>query len=107
MNLEALDVIDANAEDVRFLQATRHGEVLTTVELVENQRGRVERQRRCSNGGDYVRVNPWGSLWSMKRFRRRRADRLLGHFVSEELAEALDRHYVLEAAGDHRRRAAG
>lgn len=27
---------------------------------------------------------------------------LLGHFVSEDLAESLDRHYVLEAAGDHR-----
>jgi hypothetical protein len=25
VNLETMDVIDANAEDVRFLQATRHG----------------------------------------------------------------------------------
>ena len=29
VDLETMDVIDANAEDVRFLQATRHGEVLT------------------------------------------------------------------------------
>ena len=36
VNLETMDVIDANAEDVRFLQATRHGEVITPVELVEN-----------------------------------------------------------------------
>ncbi len=27
--------------------------------------------------------------------------RLLGHLVSEELAESLDRHYILDAAGDH------
>ena len=26
---------------------------------------------------------------------------LLGHYVSEDLAEALDNHYQLEAAGDH------
>ena len=30
-----MDVIDANAEDVRFLQAARHGEVMTPVELIE------------------------------------------------------------------------
>ena len=30
-----MDVLDANAEDVRFLQATRHGEVMTPIELVE------------------------------------------------------------------------
>ena len=28
---------------------------------------------------------------------------LLGHFVTEELADGLDRHYVLDAAGDVRR----
>ena len=33
VDLVELDVIDANAADVRFLQATRHGEVLTPVEL--------------------------------------------------------------------------
>jgi hypothetical protein len=33
--MDMMDVIDANAEDVRFLQATRHGEVLTPVALLE------------------------------------------------------------------------
>ena len=36
INLQTMDVIDANAEDVRFLQASRHGEVLTPIEFVEN-----------------------------------------------------------------------
>src|SRR5438552_2715258 len=36
INLDEMDVIDANAEDVRFLQATRHGDVVTAVELVED-----------------------------------------------------------------------
>ena len=30
--------------------------------------------------------------------------KLLGHFVSEELADSLDRHYVLDVAGDHEAR---
>jgi hypothetical protein len=36
VNLETMDMIDANAEDVRLLQAMRHGEVLTPIEFVEN-----------------------------------------------------------------------
>ena len=35
VDLDTMDVIDANAEDVRFLQASRHGEVMTPVELIE------------------------------------------------------------------------
>ena len=35
IQLDAMDVIDANAEDVRFLQASRHGEVFSSIELVE------------------------------------------------------------------------
>ena len=35
IDLEMMDVIDANAEDVRFLQASRHGETLTPMELIE------------------------------------------------------------------------
>ncbi len=33
--LDLLDVVEANSQDVRFLQATRHGEVLTPIEFVE------------------------------------------------------------------------
>ena len=40
----SMDVLDANAEDVRFLQAARHGEVLTSVELVEAHAERAGRQ---------------------------------------------------------------
>ena len=35
--LDMLDVVEANAQDVRFLQATRHGEVLTPIEFVEDR----------------------------------------------------------------------
>ena len=46
IDLENMDVIDANAEDVRFLQATRHGEVMTPVELIEGHAPTLEGRRR-------------------------------------------------------------
>ncbi|HSE87290.1 MAG TPA: hypothetical protein VLJ79_13790, partial [Candidatus Binatia bacterium] len=100
VNLETMDVIDANAEDVRFLQATRHGEVITPVELVESHAADLgdktepvsERLRHGESLGIAL-VNE-----SVPEITRKK---LLGHFVSEDLADALDRHYVLDAAGHH------
>jgi Na+/H+ antiporter NhaD/arsenite permease-like protein len=97
VNMEEMDVIDANAADVRFLQAARHGEVLTPVELVEAHAG----------------PEPWGQL-AIERVRggqtlglalmhenvdldTRRL--LLGRLVAEEVADGLDRHYALDAQG--------
>src|SRR5688572_5803927 len=99
VNLETMDVIDSNAEDVRFLQAMRHGEVLTPVEFVENHAAElgdrtdhvVERLREgVSVGVALVREEVPEAI----------REQLLGRFVSEELAESLDRHYVLREAGD-------
>ena len=47
IDLDNMDVLDANAEDVRFLQATRHGEVMTPVELIE---GHAADPRRPCDG---------------------------------------------------------
>jgi Citrate transporter len=100
VNLETMDVIDANAGDVRFLQATRHGEVITPVELVENHAAELgentelvlERLRHGESLGIAL-VHENTSEITRKK--------LLGHFVSEDLADVLDRHYVLDAAGHH------
>jgi hypothetical protein len=100
VNLKTMDVIDANAEDVRFLQATRHGEVLTPVELIEEGAEEL---------GDHAepllkRLREGESLGlAMVRegLSETRRKQLLGHFVSEDLADALDRHYVLDVAGKH------
>ena len=98
--LELLDVVEAKAQDVRFLQATRHGEVLTPVEFVEDNAGEL--------GGHADGVLKWlrqGESLGIALFREKVAEdtrkRLLGHFVSEELADALDRHYQLLFARDH------
>jgi Na+/H+ antiporter NhaD/arsenite permease-like protein len=100
VDLENMDVIDANAEDVRFLQASRHGDVLTAVELIEDHAeelgDRTETVLEHLRAGDALGI-------AMVRAKVPPALRkqLLGHFVSEDLADNLDTHYVLDAAGDH------
>ena len=99
VDLAMMDVLDANAEDVRFLQASRHGEVLTPVELIEAHadqlQGKAPRiveqlQKGKSLGRALVDADlPWETR-----------ELLLGHYVTEELAASLDRHYVLDAMGD-------
>ena len=100
VNLEDMDVIDANAADVRFLQASRHGEVLTAVELVEAHAGPTDRW------GEHViaRIRggqPLGSALIQSGVPQDTRRLLLGHFVAEELADGLDRHYALDAAGQY------
>jgi Na+/H+ antiporter NhaD/arsenite permease-like protein len=100
VNLETMDVIDANAEDVRFLQATRHGEVITPVELVENHSAdlgektepALERLRHGESLG--IALVREGVPEPTRR-------KLLGHFVSEDLAGSLDRHYLSDSIGRH------
>jgi hypothetical protein len=101
IDLDAMDVIDANAEDVRFLQASRHGEVLSSVELVESS---VEQLgEKVDPVADRLRAGEsLGSALVQEGIAPAMRKKLLGHFVSEELADDLDRHYVLDASGDHR-----
>jgi Na+/H+ antiporter NhaD/arsenite permease-like protein len=99
VDLDSMDVIDANAEDVRFLQATRHGEVVTPVELVEDHAaelgGPAEFVLARLRGGDSL-----GLAMVRERIPEKIRKSLLGHLVSEDLADSLDRHYVLAASGD-------
>jgi Na+/H+ antiporter NhaD/arsenite permease-like protein len=99
INLETMDVLDANAEDVRFLQATRHGEVLTPVELVEAHAQHLQGRapdiiRKLQSGTSLGKALVEADLpWEIREL-------LLGHYVTEELAASLDRHYVLDSMGD-------
>ncbi len=98
--LETMDVIDANLADVRFLQAARHGEVLTPVEAIRHHAadlaGRAEPVVARLRAGESLGIAlvREGVPAEVRR-------KILGHFVAEDLAESLDRHYVLDAAGDH------
>ncbi|MGH7793878.1 MAG: hypothetical protein ACREQ2_03090 [Candidatus Binatia bacterium] len=100
IHLDAMDVIDANAEDVRFLQAARHGEVLSSIQLIESHA--VELGDTADRTIERVRDGEaLGIALVHEDVPEATRRKLLGHFVSEELAESLDRHYVLDAAGDH------
>jgi Na+/H+ antiporter NhaD/arsenite permease-like protein len=97
--MELLDVVEANAQDVRFLQAMRHGEVFTPIEFVESQEAEL--------GMRAPGILKWlhqGESLGLALFREEvpahTRRRLFGHFVSEELAEPLDRHYQLAFARD-------
>jgi Na+/H+ antiporter NhaD/arsenite permease-like protein len=96
-----LDIIDANAEDVRFLQASRHGEVLSAVELIEehqaelgDQAGAVEERLRRGQSLGVALVD--------ERVPEALRTKILGRLVAEDLAGALDLHYVRAVAGDQR-----
>ena len=99
VDLENMDVIDANAEDVRFLQATRHGEVMTPVELIEGHAPGPRRPGRSRHGAAAQRrvARPRDDPRRRAEVGRRRC--CSAHFVSEELADGLDRHYLYDAAG--------
>jgi hypothetical protein len=100
VSLDEMDVIDANAEDVRFLQAARHGEVMTPIELIEGHADilgdRLEPVMERIQRGESLGL---ALVHADVEVDVRRI--LLGHFVSDELADGLDRHYLYAAAGRH------
>jgi Na+/H+ antiporter NhaD/arsenite permease-like protein len=100
VNLEEMDILDANVADVRFLQASRHGDVLTPIELVEVHAGPEDAWgprviARIRSG------EPLGLALVREKVPEDTRRIMLGHFAAEELADGLDRHYVLDAAGEY------
>ncbi len=98
IRVDDLDILDANVADVRFLQASRHGEVMTPIELVEGHAdaldGRAEHVIQRIHAGESLGL---ALVYEDVSVGSRRL--LLGHFVSDELADGLDRHYLYDAAG--------
>lgn len=99
VEMSSLDVLVKNAADVRFLQAMRHGEVVNAIEQVDEYEsalaGKADRiQERLRDGQALgAALVAEGIAPDLRR-------RILGDFLAEEHAEALDRHYVLQARGD-------
>lgn len=100
VQVESLDFLDVNAASLRFLQASRHGEVNTAVELVENSvdilghETAEEVQERIRGGTTLGIALVQSGVPPEIRIR------LLGEFVSDDLATDLDAHYVAVIAGD-------
>jgi hypothetical protein len=99
VDLDNMDVLDANAEDVRFLQARRHGEVMTPAELIEGHREdlghetaeRVMERLRMGESLGIAMIRADVPELTRKI--------LLGHYVTDELADGLDRHYIYAQEG--------
>jgi Na+/H+ antiporter NhaD/arsenite permease-like protein len=95
VDLDKLDVLDAHAGTVRFLQASRHGEVFTPVEFIEDHR--LELGDHFEDVLARVRDGePFGGALVRARVPEVTRRQLLGHYVDEALAEELDQHYVME-----------
>lgn len=92
IDLSRQDILDANNADVRFLQASRHGEVFTPVEFVESQKDLLDKHfipvHARVLGGE-----PLGEALIRESIPTSHRKRMLGHFVIEEIAETLDKHY--------------
>ncbi len=93
VDLQTQDILDSHNADVRFLQASRHGEVFTALEFVENQQDLL--------GLHYIPVHErvlegesFGEALIHEEVAPGTRRGLLGHFVHEELAEDLDKHYL-------------
>src|SRR5262245_58667376 len=97
--MENMDVLDANAEDVRFLQASRHGEVMSPVELIEGHREDLGHEV-AEHVMERLRMGESLGI-AMIRADVPELTRkiLLGHFVTDELADGLDRHYIYAQEG--------
>jgi hypothetical protein len=98
IDLDRIDILDANAADVRFLQASRHGEVMTPVELIEGHarglEGRAPMIIERLHAGE-----PLGLALIRADVAQETRRMLLGHYVSDELADGLDNHYIYDNAG--------
>lgn len=99
VDLDTMDVVDANAADVRFLQAMRHGEVLNSIELIQGHAAELGDKTRALlerlRSGDSL-----GRALVREQVPEPTRKKLLGHFTSEDLADSLDEHYVRDVAGD-------
>ena len=96
VDLARLDVLDGNAAAVRFLQALRHGEVLLPVEFTEAHAAELG-----AHAAEVVERTRTGEALGLALVHAGVAQplrkQLLGCFIDESLADALDRHYVLES----------
>ena len=98
VNLSELDILDQHTDDVRFLQASRHGEVLTPIEFADQCRGQL--------GDHFDAVNArlhkgeiLGEAMTRENVPPQVRRDILGHFVAEDLSETLEEHYRHVAAG--------
>ncbi len=93
IDMEKLDIVDRYTADVRFLQASRHGEVLTPIEFLEAHKDLLGTLlapvvKRLHAG------ESMGAALIQENVPQSARKELLGKYVSEDLSAALDEHYA-------------
>jgi Na+/H+ antiporter NhaD/arsenite permease-like protein len=93
-----LDILDVHTADVRFLQASKHGEVLTPVEFIEAHRPELGENaepvlKKLREG------EPLGKALVSAGLPEAVRRGLMGRYAFEDLGDALDEHYVEEQKG--------
>ncbi len=102
VNLAKLDILDRHTADVRFLQASRHGEVHTPMEFLEGHRETVGSHHDAVVKRLHQGV-PLGEALVNERVPREKRLPLLGAYLDEKLAETLDDYYVhVYGRNDHK-----
>lgn len=92
ISIKKLDILDIYTADVRFLQASRHGEVLTPIEFVEGNKADLGRHTDAILGRLHL-GEPLGHAMAAEKVAKETRIKLLGEFISPTIAEALDAHY--------------
>lgn len=99
VEMQQLDILDLQMADVKFLQASRHGEVLIPTEFVDYHKdllgSRYEAVEKRLHRGE-----PLGMALLKEDVSKDLRLKLLGLFLSENFAEELDRHYQHALQGD-------
>lgn len=98
VDMESLDVLDLHTDDVRFLQASRHGEVPTAIEYLDQHKDRLG-ERFEPVRARVLKGESLGEALVREKVPEKIRREILGHYVAEDLAEALDEHYQHVAAG--------
>ncbi|OGR54329.1 MAG: hypothetical protein A3I11_05060 [Elusimicrobia bacterium RIFCSPLOWO2_02_FULL_39_32] len=100
IQINDLDILDTHTADVRFLQAEKHGEVLIPVEFIDS----YEKDLGVHLKGVTERLHngePLGSAMVREGVPEELRKKMLGHFITEELQEALDQHYIHLIRGEN------
>jgi hypothetical protein len=100
VDLGRIDVLDANAASVRFLQAARHGEVPSPIEMLESEEEALGEAPSERVQDRIRRGETLGAALVREEVPAPLRRRILGEFVSEDLADSLDQHYIHAVAGD-------
>ncbi len=90
--MRELDILDSHTQDVRFLQASRHGEVLIATEFALAHRAELG-DRADAVVHRLHQGEPFGSALMRESIPDSVRKMLLGKYVSEDMAEVLDQHY--------------